>query len=182
MKSHPSSFVRHLLVAGALLLLALASASAFGQDRFPRPEFETAYEMPVTDQPQPGSAVWNAVDVGALFAVLIIGTFLLYRVRSRRTVFLLMVGSLVYFGFFRKGCICAVGSLQNMALSLFDADYALPVTALAFFILPLIFTLLFGRIFCGVACPLGAIQDAVVLRPLRLPRALSVSLSMLPVV
>jgi len=40
-----------------------------------------------------------------------------------------------------------------------------PLTAIAFFLLPLMFALFVGRVFCSAVCPLGAIQDVVLLRP-----------------
>ncbi|MCX7806765.1 MAG: 4Fe-4S binding protein [Planctomycetota bacterium] len=48
-----------------------------------------------------------------------------------------------------------------------------------FFAVPLLTALFFGRAFCGAACPLGAIQDLVLLRPLRVPRTLDAALSSL---
>jgi polyferredoxin len=44
-----------------------------------------------------------------------------------------------------------------------------PLVVLAFFALPLAFTLFFGRTFCGAVCPIWAIQDVVLLRPVRVP-------------
>jgi ferredoxin len=93
-----------------------------------------------------------------------------------------MIACTAYFGFFRKGCICAVGSVQNVSLALFDSSYAIPLGALVFFILPLAAAVLFGRVFCSGVCPLGALQDIVLLRPLRLPRFLGHALGFLPVV
>jgi len=52
----------------------------------------------------------------------------------------------------------------------------------AFFILPLIFALLFGRIFCAAVCPLGAIQEMMILFPIRIPRPVSRALGLIPVV
>jgi len=77
--------------------------------------------------------------------------------------------SLIYFGFWRKGCVCSIGAIQNVTLAIFDKNYTIPITALAFFILPLISTLLFGRTFCASVCPLGAIQDIMVMRPIKVP-------------
>jgi ferredoxin len=90
-----------------------------------------------------------------------------------------MIFSLAYFGFYRKGCICAIGAIQNVALTLFDSSYAIPLTALLFFVLPLVFTLFFGRVFCGSVCPLGAIQDLVLMRPVTVPRWLEAGLRMI---
>ena len=41
------------------------------------------------------------------------------------------------------------------------------------------FTLLFGRAFCGGVCPLGAIQDVVAFRPIQVPTWLAGALSLL---
>jgi ferredoxin len=40
---------------------------------------------------------------------------------------------------------------------------------LAFFLLPIIATLLWGRVFCGTACPIGGLQDVVLLKPHSIP-------------
>jgi ferredoxin len=63
---------------------------------------------------------------------------------------------------------------------LFDPGYAVPVTVLIFFLLPLVAALLFGRTFCAAVCPLGAIQDLVVIKPLKLPAWLSAVLGFFP--
>jgi NosR/NirI family nitrous oxide reductase transcriptional regulator len=46
----------------------------------------------------------------------------------------------------------------------------MPFSALLFFVLPLVFTLFFCRTFCGSVFPLGAIQDLVLLRPMKVAR------------
>ena len=50
-------------------------------------------------------------------------------------------------------------------MSFFDSGYAVPVSVIIFFLLPLVFTLFFGRVFCAAVCPLGGIQDLVLLKP-----------------
>jgi ferredoxin len=90
--------------------------------------------------------------------------------------------SVAYFGFYRKGCVCAIGSLQNVALALGDSGYAVPAGVLAFFVLPLAFALFAGRTFCSGVCPHGALQDLVLLKPVRVPPWLEHGLSVLPFV
>ena len=58
----------------------------------------------------------------------------------------------------------------------------MPITVTIFFILPLVFALIFGRVFCASVCALGAIQDLVVLKPIQLPKKLTIALSMIPYV
>jgi ferredoxin len=74
-----------------------------------------------------------------------------------------------------------VGSIQNVAQALGDSGYSVPLVVLAFSLLPLVTALFFGRSFCSGVCPLGAIQDVVIVKPLRLPAWLRHALGLLPV-
>lgn len=148
-----------------ICLLGLC-ASAFAVERFPPPDFETGYEFPPTTTAPPRSNFREYADVLVLLAALALATRLTYTKRSRRGLFVLMIFSGVYFGFYRKGCICPIGAIQNVVLTIFDGDYAIPLTAIAFFLLPLVFALFVGRVFCAAVCPLGALQDIVLLRPI----------------
>jgi ferredoxin len=156
-----------LRILAALLLGLLLASPALAEERFPPPEFETGYEMPETTVPAPRALFWEIADVGLLVLALSLATWLILKRRSRTGVAWLGVGCLVYFGFYREGCVCPVGATQNVVLALFDSGYALPIGVLAFFVLPLGFALFAGRSFCSGVCPLGAIQDVVLLRPVR---------------
>jgi len=168
-----------LLLAGVLLLVTAALLPA--QDRVPRPEFESGYVYPELTTPTPRSLLLEYFDAVVLLLCLGIASYLALKQRSRTGLFILSLFSMLYFGFFRKGCVCPVGSLQNIAYGLFNPGYAIPAVVIVFFALPLIFTLLFGRTFCAAVCPLGAIQDLVVFRPMRLPGWLTKPLSFFPV-
>ena len=150
------------------------------QDRFPRPEFETGHQYPVNQMPVQRSHVWEYVDVAVLIAALSVASWLALKKRSRRGLIWLSVFSLAYFGFFREGCICAVGSVQNVSLALFNPGYTIPLTALLFFIIPLGFALAYGRVFCAGVCPLGAIQELTGFMPVKLPKAVESVLITLP--
>jgi len=160
-------FVRLLIVPALMLVLC---GQALSVERFPPPDFETGYEFPGTTTPLPQSGTVELLDVLVLFAALVAASVLVLKKRSRRGIFCLSVISLLYFGFWRKGCICSIGAIQNVTLTLFDPTYAIPLAAPLFFLLPLLFALFFGRVFCGGVCPLGVIQDLVLVRPLPLPR------------
>lgn len=153
-----------------LLLMLVWHAVLFAQERFPRPEFESGYVYPVHQMPADRAPVWEYIDLGVLIAALSVAAWLALKKRSRQGLVWLSVFSLAYFGFFREGCICSVGSVQNVALALFNDGYAIPLTALLFFMLPLIYALAFGRVFCAGVCPLGAIQELVGFRSVKLPR------------
>lgn len=159
-------------------ILAALPASAGQAARFPPPEFETDYVMPLTATP-PVQAVMPWVDIALLALALGVAVWLVLRRRSRRTVFLLMCASILYFGFVRRGCVCPVGSLQNVVLALTDTGYAIPWVVLAFFLLPLVAAVLFGRVFCAAVCPLGGVQDMLALKPVRLPVWLNECLQLL---
>jgi polyferredoxin len=130
------------------------------------------YVTPPVQRPLPRGAWRTALDVGLLAGGLGLGAWLVHGVRRRWTLVVLAVAALAYFGFYRQGCICPIGAIQNVAVGLTDARTIVPVVAVIFFFLPLIVALFFGRVFCGGVCPLGAIQELVLLRPVRVPRPL----------
>ena len=154
----------------------------FAQDRFPRPEFESGYEYPVHQMPLQRSIVWEYIDVGVLIAALSLTAWLALKKRSRQGLIWMSVFSLAYFGFYREGCICAVGSVQNVSLTLFNGSYTIPLTALLFFLIPLVFALLFGRVFCAGVCPLGAIQELTGILPVKLPKTVESIMAAIPFV
>ena len=163
----------------ALLLVLGGTSLGLGAERFPPPQFETQYVRPATTAPAARGIVWEHVDVAVLVAALGMASYLVLRVRNRKAIFALMVFSLVYFGFWRKGCVCPVGALQNMALALFNSSYGIPLSVVIFFVAPLVFTLFFGRAFCAAVCPLGAVQDMVTVWPVAVPRWLESGLRVL---
>ncbi len=166
-----------VFVSVAMIMAATSNAQV---ERFPRPDFESGYVRPLLETPASRALALEYLDVFVLAAALSLASFFALKVRSRRNIFILMLFSLAYFGFYRKGCVCPVGSVQNIALALFDSTYAVPLTVIAFFILPLVFTLFFGRTFCAAVCPLGAIQDVVILNPVPVRPWLARILGLIP--
>ena len=158
----------------------LLSIPVWAQQRFPKPEFESGYVQPLTTQPGPRGLFLEYLDVIVLIATLIVVTWFVVKKRSRSGVFWTSIFALLYFGFYREGCICPIGAIQNVTLAIFDPTYVLPLTALLFFVIPLVFTLFYGRTFCAGVCPLGAIQDLVAFRPIELPKWLQKVLGMIP--
>jgi polyferredoxin len=156
--------------------------TSFAEQRFPPPEFETGHQLPVTTTPTPREPLLQYLDVAALAGALAVASWLIYKKRSRRGLLALSIFSVLYFGFYRKGCICSIGSLQNVAFALCDRSYAVPLTVAAFFALPIVFALFTGRSFCAGVCPHGALQDLVLLKPVKVPLWLEHGLSILPFV
>ncbi len=168
-------------LAGITILILLFSFSVDAQQqRFPRPEFESGYQQPSTVTPEPRAQMMEYIDVAVLIVFLILATWLMIKKRSRSGIMWLIVAAVAYFGFFRNGCICPIGAVQNVTLSFFDPTYAVSIVILLFFLLPLIVTLFYGRTFCGGVCPLGALQDLVIVKPLSLPRWLNKTLGLIP--
>ncbi len=171
-----NKYLRILLIVLGLLL----SGNLYSQNRFPKPEFETGYVQPSPTTPEPRAFAFEYVDVIVLVAVLLLISFFIFKKRSRRGILWTSIFSLIYFGFIRAGCICSIGAIQNVSLTLADPNYGISIVALLFFIIPLVFALFTGRTFCAGACPLGAIQDLVIQKPIQLPVALQRGLGMIP--
>jgi len=170
------------LSATAALLAFASIAFAQEQGRQDPPDFTSGYSLPSPTAPGPRADLFGYIDVAVLVLVMALCAFFLLRKRLRREIQVLSVFSLLYFGFYRLGCVCSVGSVQNIALSLGANHYAVPFTVMAFFLLPLLFTLFFGRVFCGSACPLGAMQDLVAFKPRKVNPGLDRGLGILPYV
>lgn len=162
------------------ILLLCWHAVLFAQDRFPRPEFESGYIYATNQMPTQRAPGWEYLDVAVLIAALAVTTWLALKKRSRQGLIWMSVFSLAYFGFYRQGCICAIGSVQNVSLALFNTGYTIPITALLFFIIPLLFALAYGRVFCAGVCPLGAIQELTGFRPLKIPNIAEIILASVP--
>jgi ferredoxin len=152
------------------------------QQRFPRPEFEGGYTFPTHQFLNQRAPMWEYMDVAVLIGALMVTAWIALKKRSRQGLIWISVFSLAYFGFYRQGCICAIGSVQNMSLALFNDTYAIPLPALLFFIIPLIFALLFGRVFCAGVCPLGAIQELTGFKQVRVPKSVEKVLAAIPFV
>ena len=169
-----------LSILAILTFTAAADSYAAAHERFPQPDFETGYAAPETAVPEPESAFQGYFDVLILFALLSGAALAALRKRSRPALVVIAALSAGYLGFFRKGCVCPVGAIQNMTLSFTDPSYLVPLTVLLFFLLPLVFALFFGRVFCSSVCPLGALQELVIFKPVRVPRTLAHILGLFP--
>jgi polyferredoxin len=174
------SFRLPAAVFSALILLFTA-ASLHAADLIPIPEF-TNHQVPQDQTPLRGPLrpEWSAyADLGYFVVALSLASYLAVKGRSRRGLFLLAAVSLAWLGFWRKGCVCPIGAIQNVSQSVFDPSVAVPWLVVAIFVLPLVLTLFFGRTFCASVCPLGAIQEMVAVRPVQVPRWLDHCLGLL---
>lgn len=160
------------------LLIAFFTGFLWAEPQDP-PDF-TDHELPMDDRPAPRAWEMGLVDMGVLFLALSLTSFLVLKKRSRKGIFWLSLFSLGYFGFFREGCVCPIGSIQNIAQAVFSPNYVAPLVVIFFFFAPLIYSALFGRSYCASVCPHGAIQDAVLIKPIQVPTWIDHGLGFLP--
>lgn len=159
-----------------VVALLLPAAPALGQYERPVDAAPAAedigedYAVPVVQVHPPRAAWRELVDVIVLGGALGLAAWIVHWRRSRRALVALTIGCIAYFGFHRQGCVCPIGAIQNVTVALVDSQYAISYFAVAIFFLPLVLAVLFGRVFCAGVCPLGAIQELVLLHPLRVPR------------
>ncbi|HEX6973167.1 MAG TPA: 4Fe-4S binding protein, partial [Vicinamibacterales bacterium] len=163
----------------ALAMLLAGSGRAAGQAvQYERPvqvapQQDTiggGYTTPDVQRPRPRDYWLQILDVVVLAAAMALSTWFVVSLRRRTWAFGLTLASLAYFGFYRQGCICPIGSIQNVSVALTDPAYSIPIVVTAVFFLPLFAAMFVGRAFCGGVCPLGAIQEVVVLKPVQVPR------------
>jgi len=180
---------RTLIALGMALLVSLgaverASAQAAQYERPVEvaPQQETiggGYVTPDVQRPRPRDYWLQILDVVLLAAAMGLSTWFVVALRRRAWAFALTVASLGYFGFYRQGCICPIGSIQNVSVALTDPAYSIPMVVTLVFFLPLVIAMFVGRAFCGGVCPLGAIQEVVLLKPVQVPRRLDRALGWL---
>jgi polyferredoxin len=158
------SEMRGLLFISCLLFAPVLS---IGQDTSALNEFEefttdstiTLISPPANELPKKshgsGDFYWtSAVLLFTIFA----GIFVRYKAtRSLRSLFLIL--SIIIFGFYRGGCPCSIQSFQNNILLITGNFIRWP--SLILFGGVLIITYLFGRVYCGWICHLGALQEFI---------------------
>jgi len=162
------------------LLAATIATTGWAQNRFPKPDFTSGYQYPDIRHAIPNENLWIVIDIVLLVLMMGIVSWAALRKFDRKPILWVSIISVAYFGFFRSGCVCSIGSVQNVALALVDKTYIMPLAVFLFFILPVLFAFLFGRVFCAGVCPFGALQELVNLKNCHIPRALTAVLGMIP--
>lgn len=169
-----------LVTVGLTVWIMLACPPIFAQTefRFPRPEFTSGYQHAEMDLP-PAALTPPWLDLSMMVFLLGATAWAVLRRRSRNWVLLLSLVCLGYFGFYRQGCVCSVGSLQNVLNAVIGTGETLSLLVALFFLLPLLAALYFGRVFCAAVCPLGAAQELCAVHPVQVPKAVDQALGML---
>ena len=170
---------KRLFVFLSLLFLLFEPAGAIA--RFPKPDFTQGYQYPEIVHEVPWESFWSWMDLVLMCLLMGMVVWAIHFRKSRRIIIGVSLVSVAYFGFFRTGCVCSIGSIQNVALALADGkNYTIPLVVLLLFLLPLLFALFFGRVYCGGVCPMGAIQELVNVHNFRISRAVSWALGLIP--
>ena len=170
--------MKRLIYILALVTVLFTGFAIAEEYKFPPPEFDSAYKAPERVNPAARPEWYAYMDVGVLLVFLSLSAWISLKKRSRTFMVALSLASLAYFGFFKRGCVCSIGSIQDVTAALALPGYILPLSVVAFFVLPLIFALFFGRAFCAGVCPQGAMQDLVLIKWIKVPRWLDRGLSL----
>ncbi len=180
--SRPRRILRSLAgsAIGLALILSWMGAPGWAQVDYSRPvdvapteeNIGEGYQTPEVQRPLPTSKARQLLDLGLLAGALGLAAWLVLKRRSRKWVLALAVVCLAYFGFIREGCICPIGSIQNVTTAIVDPAHAIPYFVIGIFVLPLVAALFFGRVFCSGVCALGSIQEMVLLKPIEVPARL----------
>lgn len=73
--------------------------------------------------------------------------------------YVLLAASVVYLGFVRGGCPCVISYFQNAVLFLLGKKVMLGFFVP--FVVLLVLTYIYGKVWCGWLCPLGGLQDLI---------------------
>ena len=165
--------------AGLLAIPSIVFAQTADQHSQPPPQF-TDYRIPMERASLPRDGAFQYVDLALLGLLLLLAAWIVLTRRSRKELRVLSIFAVGYFGFYRLGCVCSIGSIQNVAYAGTHDAYRLPLPVAGFFILPLLAALFFGRVFCGGVCPMGAMQDLLLLRPIKIPAMWRAPLETIP--
>jgi len=149
-------------------------------NRFPKPDFESGYVYPELQCTIPNETFWSYIDIAMLVLLMSFVAWAVIKKQVRLPVILTSVVSVAYFGFFRHGCVCSIGAVQNVALTLVNDSYTIPLFVLLLFLLPIVFTLFFGRVFCAGVCPFGALQELVNIKNYKLSKVVISILGIFP--
>lgn len=115
----------------------------------------------------------DTVKIYITFILLVLAVIMVhYRLFIIRKLFLII--SIGYFGFYMGGCSCSIGAFLKTV-----SGYSITFYGVISFVIPLLFAIVKGRVFCGWVCPIGALQEILAVKdklfkiPLRVEKMLS---------
>lgn len=108
------------------------------------------------------TSIWSnrnfTLSVLVLFLTLIAGILVRFKTTRKLKTFMLL-GTMIYLGFINGACPCMISSFQNTVMYIMGMEVQ-PVLMLWFLgLIPL--TFVFGKVWCGWVCHLGALQEFI---------------------
>lgn len=113
--------------------------------------------LKASKEKEPKYTVWDRLywPLGALFMTALAGVFVRYKgTRKLRPIFL--IGSIVFLGFYVGACPCPISSLSYTIIGLTGGPFVWEATIWFLGLIPV--TYIFGKVWCGWVCHLGAMQ------------------------
>jgi Fe-S-cluster-containing hydrogenase component 2 len=134
------------------------STASTGEDEWEEFDESSTDTAVKNDEPKtPKYTVWDRLywPLGALFMTALAGVFVRYKTtRKLRPVFL--VASMVFLGFYVGACPCPISSLSYTVIGLTGGPFVWESMVWFLGLIPI--TYIFGKVWCGWICHLGAMQ------------------------
>ncbi|MBF0409029.1 MAG: 4Fe-4S binding protein [Candidatus Riflebacteria bacterium] len=167
------------LIIAAIFICAV-QVQANEEARFPRPDFSSGYKTPSPAQPIEAFEKNSNTSLILMVILIFLTWYALFIARSRTAIRVIGLFSLIWFGFLNQGCVCPIGSIQNVSLGIIDPSWPVSKNVAGVFFIPLITALFFGRLYCGASCPFGVLQDLVSWKSIKVNPVLDRCLRLIP--
>lgn len=112
------------------------------------------------------ASLWGYLQSSSVIALLMLLAAALAVVKLKLPSWsrLVVLGTgLLLLGFYYQGCMCPVGVLANLPVRITGILQGEYTEWLVLFLLPVLFAVFAGRVYCGGVCPFGAVQEFIYL-------------------
>jgi len=106
------------------------------------------------DRSSSKNIIFDIQSIDIVFLLILATSTILFVMGKYKLRYVTMAFSLLYFGFYLDACICHLGALTNFLL--FDT---IELHWIILVVIPLVASVLFGRVFCGGICIFGGVQQ-----------------------